>query len=113
MPNPSIIAFIVSEISALIWTDGQTDMPRSTRLVIQIKNICIYFMGSETLPSACYILSDESGIPFCSTINGYTKNNNKYYIYYENNFIELRYFSKGGRRSMFTYRMHTVLSVML
>jgi len=27
-------------------------------------------MGSETLPSACYILSDES-IPFYSTSNGY------------------------------------------
>jgi len=24
----------------------------------------MYFMGSETLPSACYILSDESSIPF-------------------------------------------------
>jgi len=31
----------------------------------------IYFMGSETLPSACYILSDESRIPFYSTSNGY------------------------------------------
>jgi len=31
----------------------------------------IYFVGSETLPSACYILSDESSIPFYSTSNGY------------------------------------------
>jgi len=31
-------------------------------------------MGSETLPSACYILSDESSIPFYSTSNGYRKN---------------------------------------
>jgi len=31
----------------------------------------IYFMGSETIPSACYILSDESSIPFYSTSNGY------------------------------------------
>jgi len=38
MPNPSIVALIVSEISALIRTDGQTDMARSTRLVILIKN---------------------------------------------------------------------------
>jgi len=30
-------------------------------------------MGSETLPSACYILSDESSIPFYSTSNGYKK----------------------------------------
>jgi len=28
-------------------------------------------MGSETLYSACYILSDESSIPFYSTSNGY------------------------------------------
>jgi len=28
-------------------------------------------MGSETLPSACYILSDASSIPFYSTSNGY------------------------------------------
>jgi len=28
-------------------------------------------MWSETLPSACYILSDESSIPFYSTSNGY------------------------------------------
>jgi len=30
-------------------------------------------MGSETLPSACYILFDESSIPFYSTSNGYNK----------------------------------------
>jgi len=30
-------------------------------------------MGSETLPSACYILSDDSSIPFYSTSNGYKK----------------------------------------
>jgi len=30
-------------------------------------------MRSETLPSACYILSDESSIPFYSTSNGYKK----------------------------------------
>jgi len=33
----------------------------------------IYFMESETLPSDCYMLSHESGIPFCSTSNGYKK----------------------------------------
>jgi len=36
------------------------------------------FIGSETIPSACYILSDESGIPFYSTSNGYNKGQ-KYY----------------------------------
>jgi len=30
-------------------------------------------MGSETLPSAFYILSDESSIPFYFTSNGYNK----------------------------------------
>jgi len=39
VPNPSIVTLIVSEISAFIRTDGQTDMARSTRLVILIKNI--------------------------------------------------------------------------
>jgi len=28
-------------------------------------------MGSETLPSTYYVLSDESSIPFYSTSNGY------------------------------------------
>jgi len=31
----------------------------------------IYFMWSDTLPSARFILSDESSIPFYSTSNGY------------------------------------------
>jgi len=30
-------------------------------------------MGSETLPFACYTLSDESSIPFYPTSNGYNK----------------------------------------
>jgi len=32
------------------------------------------FMGSKTLPSACYILFPEFNIPFHSTINGYKNN---------------------------------------
>jgi len=31
-------------------------------------------MGSETLSSACYLLSDELSIPFYSTSNGYQQN---------------------------------------
>jgi len=54
------LALVVSEISAFI----RTDRARSTREYI-------YFMGSETLASACYILSYESSIPFYSTSNGY------------------------------------------
>jgi len=38
-PNLNSLAPIVSEISAFIRPDGQTDMARSTRLVILIKNI--------------------------------------------------------------------------
>jgi len=42
-PNLNSLALIVSEISAFIRTDGQTDMARSTRLVILIKNIYILY----------------------------------------------------------------------
>jgi len=38
MPNPSIAALIVFEITAFIRTDRETDMARSTRLVILFKN---------------------------------------------------------------------------
>jgi len=44
-------------------------MAESTRLVIL--NIHIYIMGSERIHSTCYILSDESSIPFYSKSNGY------------------------------------------
>jgi len=33
----------------------------------------LWALGSETLPFACYIHSDESSIPFYSTSNGYNK----------------------------------------
>jgi len=39
MPNLSIVALIVTEISEFIRTHRQTDMARSTRLVILMKNI--------------------------------------------------------------------------
>jgi len=51
-------------------------MARSTRLVILITTL----MGSVTPPSVCYILSDESNIPFWSTSNGYKKRIILYYI---------------------------------
>jgi len=67
MPNPSIAPFIVFEITAFIRTDGHglidsTSDPDKEH---------IYFMESETLPSSCYIFSDESSVPFYSTSNGY------------------------------------------
>jgi len=39
MPNPSIVTLMVSEILAFIRADGQTDIARSTPLVILIKNV--------------------------------------------------------------------------
>jgi len=37
----------------------------------QPHKVYVYFMVSETLPSACYIRSDESSIAFYYTSNGY------------------------------------------
>jgi len=39
IPSPNILDLIVSKISAFIRTARQTDMTRSTRLVILIKNV--------------------------------------------------------------------------
>jgi len=63
MQNPSVVAFIVSDISAFIRTDGHGLIDSASNPDQEY----IYFMGSETLPSACYILSEESNIPFYST----------------------------------------------
>jgi len=57
MPDSNFLAFIVSEISAFIRTDSDSDQE------------CIYFIG-------CYILSVESSIPFYSTNNGYNNDVN-------------------------------------
>jgi len=67
MRNPSIAGFIVSETTAFIRTDGHGWIDSAS----DPDQKYIYFMGSETLLSACYILSDESSIPFYSTSNGY------------------------------------------
>jgi len=56
MPNPSIVALIVSEISAFLRTDGQTDIARSTRLVILIKNIYTLWGRKRFLLSVTYFL---------------------------------------------------------
>jgi len=55
MPNPNSLALIECEISAFIRTDGQT-------VISDPEQEYIYFMVS--LSSTCYILSDESSIPF-------------------------------------------------
>jgi len=73
MPNLNSPALIVSEISAFIRTDGQTyrqtDIARSTRLVILIKNI--YTLWGRKRFLLTFTLSDESSIPIYSTSNGY------------------------------------------
>jgi len=69
MPNPSIVAFIVSEISAFIRTDGQTDMARSTRLVILIKNIYTLWSRKRFLLPVTYFPTNL--VYVYSTSNGY------------------------------------------
>jgi len=64
MPNPSIVAPIVSEISAFIRTDGHGWIDSAS----DPDQEYIYFMESETLTSACYVLSDESSITFYSLL---------------------------------------------
>jgi len=66
-PNPSIAAFIVSETAAFIRTDGHGWIDS----VNDPDQEYIYLMGSETLPSTYYIISEESSITFYSTSNGY------------------------------------------
>jgi len=61
-----------------IKTVGATVSSGQIDLASDLYQEYIYFMGSETLPSACYILSDESSIPFYSTCNGY---NNKHHTF--------------------------------
>jgi len=68
------LSSLVSEISAFIRTDRRTWLDRLASDPVQEY---IYFMGSETLPSACYILSDESSIPFYSTSSVYKNNESK------------------------------------
>jgi len=56
----------------------------------------MYFMGSEALSSASYILSDESIIPFYSTTNGYNQGNNL--RFYPKNFKQVNN-SKGNENN--------------
>jgi len=54
MSNPSIVAFIVSEIKAFMRTDGQEDMAISTRLVILTKNIYTSWVRKRFLLPVTY-----------------------------------------------------------
>jgi len=72
-------------------------------------------MGSETLPSACYILSDESSIPFYSTSNGYNKGERYSRVPRLSDTrysAKWRYASSKARLKCATYRRYTDLSVM-
>jgi len=71
MLNPSIAAFLVSELT-VVQSDRRRDMDmaRSNRLVILIKNIYILY-GVGNASFCCYILSYASSIPFYSTSNEY------------------------------------------
>jgi len=67
MPNPSIVALIVSKISAFIRTDGQTDMVDSASDPDQEY---IYFMGSETLLLPVTYLPTNLIYPFTLRVTG-------------------------------------------
>jgi len=66
MASRNSLALIVSKISAFMRTNGYGKIDSAS----DPDQEYMYFMGSETFPSACYILSDESSIPFYSTSNG-------------------------------------------
>jgi len=59
----------ISNIFYSSW-DLDSYVHRSTRLLILIKDIYIYFIWSETLFSACYVLFSESIIPFTLLVMG-------------------------------------------
>jgi len=85
MSNPSIVAFIVSEIKAFMRTDGQEDMAdrlgqwswlrifilHGYKNIYTLSHSADILYTAETLPSTCYVLSDEPSTPFYPTINGY------------------------------------------
>jgi len=54
-----------------VHSDGQTDGHGYIDSARDPDQECVYFLGSVTLPSACYILSAESSIVFYSSSNGY------------------------------------------
>jgi len=78
--------YILSDESSIPFysTSNITYFPTNLVYPFTLRVTCILITGrrkpfrpSETLPSACYILSDESSIPCYSTSNGYTYNRQK------------------------------------
>ena len=60
LTKTDIVALTISEICLFIRTDGQTDRQTDGHgyidSAVDADQEYIYFMGSETPPSACYIL---------------------------------------------------------
>jgi len=69
--NLNFLAFVVFEISTFIRTDRQTDMARSTWLVVLMKNIHNLWGRKRFLLPVTY--SPTNIIPFYSTSNMYKK----------------------------------------
>ena len=62
--------------SASIWkvfTDGQTDMARSSSLSMLFMPIHTYFVGSISIPSLCYAQPHKRNIPWQAGPAGYKK----------------------------------------
>jgi len=81
MPNLNSLAVIVSEISAFIRTDRQTDMARSTRLVILIKNIYTLWGRNRFLLPVTYFPTNLV-YPFTLRITGITSDDRTVIIQY-------------------------------
>jgi len=80
VPNPSIVTLIVSEISAFIRTEGQTDMARSSRLVILIKNIYTLWGRKRFLLPVTYFPTNLV-YPFTLRVTGIKRSRKKLAIW--------------------------------
>jgi len=55
----------------MVRSEQKMDIDSKKKVASDPDQEYIYFIGLKTIPSTCYILSDESSIPFFSTSNGY------------------------------------------
>jgi len=87
MPNHNSLALLVSEISAFIRTDrqrnsrtdGQTEMAKSTRLVILIKNIHSLW-GRKRFHLPVTYFPTNLVYPFTLRLTGYNNKTSEYAI---------------------------------
>jgi len=86
MRNLNLLAFIVSEMLTFLRTGGHGQID----LAIDADQEYLSVIWSETLPSACYILFNESSLPFYSTSKGY-KHSNKFLDDENNEIYPLQY----------------------